>query len=147
MSPIFSLDFTIGVINYMMAKHSLLNWRKILPKYGGLIVKNATCLRELIERNHDLIDWIEPEAGMVAFPFFKTLNSQDFVCRLVQETGVLVLPGESFDCPGHFRITLGVEPERFQKAINKLDMLPNIQYYGKGLLFSQSSTIAKKIEG
>ena len=112
---------TVGVINDILAKHSLLNWQKILPKYRGWIVKNATCLREMIKRNHHLIDWSEPEAGTVAFPFLKTFNSQSFAYRLVQETGVLVLPGEAFDCPGHFRIALGVEPERFQKAINKLE--------------------------
>ena len=112
---------TVGAINDMLVKHSLLKWRKILPKYRGWIVKNATCLRELIERNPDLMDWVQPEAGTVAFPFLKTLNSQDFAYRLVQETGVLVLPGEALDRPGHFRIALGVEPDRFQKAIDELE--------------------------
>lgn len=112
---------TVGVINDMLAKYSLLKWRKILPKYRGWTVKNATCLRELIERNHDLMDWVQPEAGTVAFPFLKTLNSQDFAYRLVQETGVLILPGEALDRPGHFRIALGVEPDRFQKAIDELE--------------------------
>jgi len=112
---------TVGTINDMLVKHSLLNWRKILPKYRGWIVKNTTCLRELIERNHDLMDWNEPEAGTVAFPFLKTLNSQEFAHRLVQKTGVLVLPGEALDRPGHFRIALGVEPDIFQKAISELE--------------------------
>lgn len=112
---------TVSTINDMLVKHSLLKWRKILPKYRGWIVENATCLHELVERNHDLMDWVKPEAGTVAFPFLKSLNSQDFAYRLVQETGVLVLPGEALDCPGHFRIALGVEPDSFQKAISELE--------------------------
>lgn len=112
---------TVSPINDILVKHSLLNWQKILPKYRRWIVKNAISLHELVERNYDLMDWVQPEAGTIAFPFLKTLNSQDFAHRLVQETGVLVLPGEALDCPGHFRIALGVEPDRFQKAINALE--------------------------
>ncbi len=112
---------TVCAINDMLVKHSLLNWQKILPQYREWIANNSTCLRELIERNPHLIDWVEPEAGTTAFPFLKTINSQDFASQLVQKTGVLVLPGEAFDRPGHFRIALGIEPERFQHAISQLE--------------------------
>lgn len=70
-----------------------------------------------------IIDWLEPEAGTIAFPFVKNqaIDSQTFARQLVEETGVFILPGETFNMPGHFRIALGVEPPFFQKAMNKFE--------------------------
>lgn len=112
---------TVCNINDLLVKSALLNWQKLLPKYRGWILENTIYFRELILRNHDLIDWIEPEAGTIAFPFLKTFNSQDFASQLVKETGVLLLPGEAFNIPGHFRLSLGVPPDHFQQAMRKFE--------------------------
>ncbi|MGK7925100.1 MAG: aminotransferase class I/II-fold pyridoxal phosphate-dependent enzyme [Spirulina sp.] len=115
--------YTVCSINDLLVKSALLNWQKILPKYRGWILENVTCFRELVRRNNTLIDWIEPEAGTVAFPFLKKegIESQDFARHLVQSTGVCLLPGETFKVSGHFRMSLGVEPAYFQTAMQKLE--------------------------
>ncbi|PHX55232.1 hypothetical protein CP500_011880 [Tychonema bourrellyi FEM_GT703] len=41
--------------------------------------------------------------------------------KLGASTGVFLLPGETFNLPGHFRIGLGVEPPFFQKAMNEFE--------------------------
>ena len=115
--------YTVSSLNDLLVKAALLNWQKILPRYRGWVVENSTQLRELILQNHDLIDWIEPEAGTIAFPFLKdkAIKSQDFARKLVEETGVFLLPGEVFNMPSHFRIALGVEPDRFKKAMKEFE--------------------------
>ena len=47
--------------------------------------------------------------------------SEHFVQQLIEHEGVFLLPGETFGCPGYFRICLGVEPNRFAEAMEKLD--------------------------
>lgn len=115
--------YTVSALNDLLVKASLLNWQKILPKYRGWVVENSHQLRELILHNHTLIDWIEPEAGTIAFPFLKNegIESQAFTRKLVEATGVFLLPGEVFNTPGHFRIALGIEPDRFNKAMNEFE--------------------------
>lgn len=110
---------TVCSINDFIVQSTLENWQKIVPKYKGWISNNLQQFREFINQHHDLIDWIEPQAGIVAFPFFtdKSINSYDFCQKLVEKTGVMVLPGEAFEIPGHFRICLGVEPKKFAEAL------------------------------
>lgn len=111
---------TVCSINDFLVQSTLENWQKILPKYKGWILENLQQLRIFINQHNDLINWVEPQAGIVAFPYFtdKSINSYDFCEKLVQKTGVMVLPGEAFEIPGHFRIGLGVEPKKFAEALN-----------------------------
>jgi aspartate/methionine/tyrosine aminotransferase len=111
---------TVCSINDFLAKEALLNWQKILPKYRQWITQNLLQFEQLIDQHSDVIGWIKPDAGTVAFPFFKdsSISSSAFAQQLVEETGVLVLPGEAFDMPGFFRIRFGVPPEQFKRAMN-----------------------------
>ncbi|HBE19705.1 MAG TPA: hypothetical protein DEG17_24140 [Cyanobacteria bacterium UBA11149] len=115
--------YTVCSINDLLVKAALLNWQKIQPKYRGWVVENSTYLGEMIRRNQTLIDWIEPQGGTIAFPYLKNeaIDSQAFSRKLVEDTGVFLLPGETFNLPGHFRIGLGVEPPFFQKAMNEFE--------------------------
>jgi len=111
---------TVCSINDFLARSALLNWKKIIPKYKEWILQNLHRFHDFVDKHSDLIGWLEPEAGIVAFPFFKgkSIKSELFAQRLVEETGVLVLPGEAFDMPGLFRISLGVNPEIFSRALH-----------------------------
>jgi len=111
---------TVCPINDFLIQSVLQNWLKIVPKYKERIQQNLQQLRTFINQHRDLINWVEPQAGIVAFPFFikKSINSQDFAQKLVEKTGVLVLPGEAFGMPSHFRICLGVEQKIFSEALN-----------------------------
>lgn len=110
---------TVCSINDFLVQSALKNWKKIVPKYREWILHNRIVLRGFINDHSDFIDWIEPEAGIVAFPFFKdqAINSENFAQELAEESGVLVLPGDTFGMPGHFRICLGVDPQYFCKAL------------------------------
>ncbi|MBW4507552.1 MAG: aminotransferase class I/II-fold pyridoxal phosphate-dependent enzyme [Scytonematopsis contorta HA4267-MV1] len=110
---------TVCSVNDFLVQAALHNWHNIVPIYKEWISQNLLLLGEFIKENEHVLDWVKPQAGMVAFPYFKdkSINSQDFVQELVEDTSVLVLPGESFGMEGHFRIGLGVEPKVFEEAL------------------------------
>jgi aspartate/methionine/tyrosine aminotransferase len=120
-TPTYRADtHTVSSINDFLIQSVLQNWRNILPKYKERIQQNLQQLRTFVNQHQDLINWVEPQAGIVAFPFLTnaSINSQDFAQKLVEKTGVLILPGEAFNMPGHFRICLGVEQKSFSTALN-----------------------------
>ncbi|MDF5724713.1 MAG: aminotransferase class I/II-fold pyridoxal phosphate-dependent enzyme [Rhizonema sp. PD37] len=110
---------TVSSINDFIVQSILEKWQIIVPKYKAWILENLQEFRAFINQHNDLIDWIEPQAGIVAFPHFtdKAINSFDFCQKLVEKTGVMMLPGEAFEIPGHFRICFGVEPKKFTEAL------------------------------
>lgn len=116
---------TVSPINDFLAKETLLNWKPIVSKYREWISQNLRQFNNFIEQHSDLIGWVKPDAGTVAFPFFKnkSIKSDLFAQKLVEKTGVLVLPGEAFDMPGFFRISLGVNPEEFYTALNAFEQV------------------------
>jgi aspartate/methionine/tyrosine aminotransferase len=113
---------TVCVLNDYIAAGVLLHKDKILPRYRQMIQYNIQQFETFIKQQRGLIDWVKPEAGTIAFPFFTdpNINSKTVAKLLVEDHGVLLLPGEAFDRPSHFRIALGVEPSLFQYALEKL---------------------------
>jgi aspartate/methionine/tyrosine aminotransferase len=111
---------TVCSINDFLAKEALLNWQKILPTYRRYVTQNLFQFQQLINQHNDVVDWIKPDAGTVAFPFLKdpSISSLKFAQQLIEDTGVLVLPGEAFDMPGFFRIRFGIPPEQFNRAMS-----------------------------
>ncbi|MEM8686866.1 MAG: pyridoxal phosphate-dependent aminotransferase [Pseudomonadota bacterium] len=88
------------------------------------IGRNKQCLQEVMAHHPGKIAWVEPKGGSVAFPYLADgACSRAFGQRLYTEAGVLVLPGEAFDCPGFFRIRLGAEPEGFAQAMDRMSAL------------------------
>ena len=66
-------------------------------------------LDEFFARRADWFEWVRPRAGLVGFPrLLGSVPVDDFAARLVEETGVLILPESVFDHTGnHFRIGFG----------------------------------------
>lgn len=110
---------TISNLNDLLAQRILLNWKKIVSGHKPWIQSNVKAFKQLVEAHSDVLGWVEPEAGIVAYPFFtdKRINSQDFAEKLVKETEISILPGEAFETPGFFRIGFGIQAERFNEAM------------------------------
>ena len=68
---------------------------------------NLALLDSLFSRYADMIGWVRPRGGMTAFPcLLDGSNARDF-CRGLMQRGVLVVPGDCFGMPSHFRIGFG----------------------------------------
>ena len=64
--------YTVCPINDFLAKYALLNCQQIVPKYKAWISQNLLQFQDLVDKHSDLIGWVKPDAGTVAFPFLRT---------------------------------------------------------------------------
>ena len=67
---------------------------QILTRNHAIAEVNLRLLRPFMARYADWFGWDEPSGGVTAFPRYRGAGrAKDFAARLVQEAGVLVLPG------------------------------------------------------
>lgn len=93
----------------------------LLRSNRSAIGANKKRFAEVIASCPGKLEWVEPEGGSVAFPRLADgACSREFGDRLYQQTDVLVLPGEAFDCPGFFRIRLGADQQEFALAMDRM---------------------------
>jgi len=85
-----------------------------------IIQNNLALLDDFFARHVNRFKWVRPEAGPIAFPRLVEGNIETFCDELVQESGVLLLPGTMYDHPGnHFRI--GFARKNMPEALEQLD--------------------------
>lgn len=82
---------------------------QVLARCLGIIQQNLRLVDEFMRDHAEFFTWIRPRAGSIAFPAWRgALPIEQFTERLVQSTGVLLLPATVYDYPGpHFRLGLG----------------------------------------
>lgn len=110
---------TISSMNDLLTQKLLLSWENIVRQHKQWILENKSEFKKLIIKHNEVIDWIEPQGGIVAFPFLKdkTISGIEFAQKLVQKAEISILPGEAFEKPGFFRVGFGIEPEKFREAM------------------------------
>lgn len=68
----------------------------------------------------DLISWVPPKAGAVAFFRYRpAINSTELVTRLRKEYDVLVVPGDHFKLDGHIRIGYGGDKGKLEEGLRR----------------------------
>ena len=94
---------------------------RVLGRSRRFVRDNLAVLDDFFRRRADRFSWVRPRGGSVAFPRLLGDRSIDEVAaKLVEEEGVLLLPGSQFGYPGnHFRIGFG--RENLPAAIERFD--------------------------
>jgi aspartate/methionine/tyrosine aminotransferase len=73
-----------------------------------IVLHNLRQLSAFFSRHTDLFEWTPPNASTIAFARYKRPQDvQNFCEQLVQEAGVLLLPGTVYDEPHHIRFGYG----------------------------------------
>jgi aspartate/methionine/tyrosine aminotransferase len=90
-----------------LAVHALRNRKTILERVAAVTAKSLGELRSFMDRVSDLLDWVQPDRGMVAFPSFRDGRDSRGFCEQLIGNGVLVAPGDCFGMPTHMRIGFG----------------------------------------
>jgi aspartate/methionine/tyrosine aminotransferase len=82
---------------------------RVLARSRGILTRNLALLDDFFTRRAATFRWVRPKAGSVAFPkLLEGVKVEEFCQRLVDEEGVLLLPGDVYDFPGnYFRLGLG----------------------------------------
>ncbi len=84
------------------------------------IAQNFFLLKEFILAD-DRLSWVEPVGGVIAFPrIVSGPDGDSLAAHLRDQYAVCVVPGSFFECPAHFRIGLGGDPQVFQEGLSCL---------------------------
>lgn len=96
----------------------------ILPAHRRAIADNKENAMAWIG-NHDHVEWVYPEVGVVAFPRLKShvaVEPEELFRHLVARYKTFVIPGRCFEMEDrHFRLGFGAEPEELKQGLANFD--------------------------
>jgi aspartate/methionine/tyrosine aminotransferase len=82
--------------------------QKFIDRNHQIVLRNLAQLSAFFARHADWFSWTPPNASTIGFVrLLPQQNVQTFCERLVQQAGVLLLPGTVYDEPGHIRFGYG----------------------------------------
>jgi aspartate/methionine/tyrosine aminotransferase len=93
----------------------------IYDRARRITTANLSILDEFFARHADRLRWVRPAGGMTAFPWLAERGDARVFCEGLMRSGVLVVPGDCFGMPEHFRIGFAAAGEKFAAAIDRLD--------------------------
>ena len=111
--------FTItgNVLGEHLAAFALAHSDAIYAHARRVASANLALLDSLFARYEGLLRWIRPRGGMTAFPWLTSgAGTRDF-CQRLMKSGVLMVPGDCFGQPRHFRLGFAASGTQFPKAI------------------------------
>src|SRR5580658_3797305 len=110
----------------ILALIALRNHASVVGRCKQIVADNLAHADEFFSKWKGVIEWVKPDGGTVGFPKLNAPMPVDqFVSELVQQEGVLLLPGSFFgDWSNRFRVGLGrrtlpVALERLDDFISK----------------------------
>jgi aspartate/methionine/tyrosine aminotransferase len=103
-----------------LAAHALRSRVQILDKLKAVSRDNLRQLTSFMARSADVLDWVSPAGGPIAFPWFKDDRDARPFCEAAAAAGVLVAPGDCFQAPSHMRINFGNQTHGYDGALEIL---------------------------
>jgi aspartate/methionine/tyrosine aminotransferase len=105
----------------ILALIALQNMDALLERSQGIIRANTAQAQDFFARHENLFEWYPPLGGSIAFPRWLGSLPIEVLCdRLVNERGVMLVPGHLFDHPGGF-FRLGLGRACFPEALALLE--------------------------
>ncbi len=103
-----------------LAELALRHRKKLVARNMEIITGNLAILDQFFDRHSDRFAWQRPRAGAIGFPRLTGHDVSKFCQDLVENTGVLLLPGTLYDDrENHFRIGFG--RKNFPDALTQLE--------------------------
>ncbi|HFH9836984.1 TPA: aminotransferase [Streptococcus suis] len=116
-------DYTMicaGVFDDMVAQLALASRQEILKRNRRILEENLAILDRWIE-NEPLVSYVRPALVSTSFVKIDVATSmEEFCLQLLQEHGVLLVPGNRFDREGYVRLGFACEQETLIKGLEKL---------------------------
>jgi aspartate/methionine/tyrosine aminotransferase len=103
-----------------LALAALRNRETILGRTRRVASANLALLDQFFAEHADHLRWVRPRGGMIAFPWLADGGDSRTFCREMAARGVLLLPGDCWEMPEHFRLGFGVSDEGFAEALRRL---------------------------
>ncbi len=113
--------FTItgNVFGEQLAALALEHSMAIYARARHVAHENLALLDRLFAQYDSFLQWVRPQGGMTAFPRLADgADSREF-CRRLATRGVLIVPGDCFGQPSHFRLGFAASGEQFPFALER----------------------------
>jgi len=105
----------------ILAEIAMRNRDIVLGKTQETATHNLHLLDAFMAEHREALGWIRPQGGMTAFPWLVSGEDTRPFCRAAAEQGILLVPGDCFDVPSHFRLGFAaIELDKFPKALDRL---------------------------
>jgi aspartate/methionine/tyrosine aminotransferase len=114
--------FTItgNVLGERLAALALAHSKDIYARARQVAQANLALLDQLFAQHDGFLHWLRPSGGMTAFPWLADrADTRDF-CRRLAKRGVLIVPGDCFGQPSHFRLGFAASGDRFPLALERV---------------------------
>lgn len=109
---------SVGILDDYFASIAIENKNKIIKRNISKILEGKQVLTNWLESEPNC-HCIYPQGGTTAFlKYDMPVNSADLCRKLQQDTGVMILPGETMELDGYLRIGYGNNPEKLKNALN-----------------------------
>jgi len=112
---------TANVLGERLATLALEHSNEVYGRARKIAGQNLALLDEVFARHSHTIRWVRPAGGMTAFPSLAGATDTREFCRTLAANGVLIVPGDCFGQPRHFRLGFAASAERFPQALARLD--------------------------
>jgi aspartate/methionine/tyrosine aminotransferase len=91
----------------------------MLAKTQAVSTRNLKLLARFMADHRDVLGWIPPQGGMTAFPWLASGENARRFCQAAAERGILLVPGDCFDAPSHFRLGFAAAGDNFPEALDR----------------------------
>jgi aspartate/methionine/tyrosine aminotransferase len=104
----------------MLAEIAVRKRDVVLGKTQDVASRNLEHLDRFMAEHREVLGWVRPRGGVTAFPWLLSGEDAGPFCQAAAEGGVLLVPGDCFDMPSHFRLGFAASGEEFPKALDRL---------------------------
>ena len=92
----------------------------VLGKTQQTATQNLRQLAAFMSEHRETLGWIPPRGGLFAFPWLVSEENSRAFCQAAAEQGILLVPGDCFDAPSHFRLGFAAMTDKFPDALDRL---------------------------
>lgn len=108
---------SVGILDDYFASLAIENKDKIIKRNLKKIQTGKDILTKWV-KSEPLVNMVTPNGGTTAFvKYNKNISSIDLCKKLQQDTGVMILPGETLELDGYLRIGYGNNFDKLKKAL------------------------------
>jgi aspartate/methionine/tyrosine aminotransferase len=109
-----------NTLGELLAEAATHHREAVWARTQAVSAKNLALLDAWCAAHEAQVEWLRPRGAMTAFPRFRDARDARPFCVSAAERGVLVVPGDCFGMPAHFRIGFGDETPGYADALGVL---------------------------
>ncbi len=111
---------SVGMIDDHFSAMALENAGRVLDRSRAIVRRNLAILSDWVAETPG-VSFVRPQAGTVAMLRYGLgMPSREFCARLLEETGVLFVPGQVFGIEGHVRIGYACETDVLRDGLTRV---------------------------